>query len=128
MLDEGGSGSVYEHPGRSASGYFKLSHRYWLDGWCDLLDLPAKATLLILLSRRPGADLPHERVMAWYGISADTFGRGVKKLSAADLIDVKVVTRKAPLSPLGYTWEQRYTPLPPFARINPPSRVERAAK
>lgn len=117
LLREDGSGEPYTHPGK-AGHYFKLSHRYWLDGWCDQLDLPAKAALLILLSRKAGSDLPQERAPQWYGISADTLGRGLHTLQERNLVRVSVTTKKAPLSPIGYSWEQRYWLLPPFQKTD----------
>lgn len=116
LLAEDGSGKPYSHPGRSGN-YFKLPHAFWLDGWCDIFDLPTTAALLILLSRRPGTVLPQERAPEWYGISADTLGRGLKGLREHDLVRVTVIKKQEPLSPVGYTWEQRYNLLPPFARL-----------
>jgi hypothetical protein len=127
LLQDDGSGAAYVHPGQGTTGYFKLSHSYWLDGWCDELDLASKAALLILLSRRPGDDLPQERVPEWYGVSADSFARGVKRLETSGLLRIDITTKKAPLSPLGYTWEHRYTLLSPFARATPSKRKRRAA-
>lgn len=115
LLKEDASGDDYAHPGK-AGNYFKLSHEYWLEGWCDRLDLASKAALLILLSRVPGSDLPQERAPQWYGISADTLGRGLRRLQTENLVRIKVVTKQAPLSPIGYSWEQRYWLLPPFMK------------
>ncbi|MDQ5822208.1 MAG: hypothetical protein M3540_12275 [Actinomycetota bacterium] len=121
LLKEDGSGTPYSHPGK-AGNYFKLSHRYWTDEWCDRLDVPAKAALLILLSRQPGNDLPQERASKWYGISSDTLGRGLKTLRENGLVRVRVRQKQAPLSPIGFSWEQRYTLLAPFNRPTPKSR------
>ena len=115
LLREDASGEDYTHPGKSGN-YFKLSHEYWLGGWQAKLDLPAKAALLILLSRKPGSDLPQERAPEWYGISADTLGRGLRTLQDHNLLRTSVLTKQAPLSPLGYSWEQKYWLLEPFAR------------
>jgi hypothetical protein len=117
LLREDGSGATYTHPGK-AGNYFKVPHAYWLDGWCDVLDFPAKVTLFILLSRQPGADLPQERMPEWYGISADTIGRGLKSLREHDVLHVRTVTKQAPLSPIGFTWDKRYTLVGPFKRAS----------
>jgi hypothetical protein len=127
LLQDDGSGTQYVHPGKGSAGYFKLSHSYWLDGWCDELDLAAKAALLILLSRKPGSDLPKERAPEWYGISADSVGRGLSRLEKEGIVKTDVKMKKAPLSPLGYTWEHRYTLLYPFARPLPTQRKRRAS-
>jgi hypothetical protein len=118
LLSEDGSGAAYTHPGKQGN-YFKLPHAYWLEGWCDILDLSAKATLFILLSRRPGSDLPQERMPTWYGISADTVGRGLKTLREHGVLKARTVTKPAPLSPIGYTWDTRYTLTGPFTRRAP---------
>ena len=113
LLKEDGSGQPYAHPGKTGN-YFKLYHEFWLDGWCQELDLPAKAALLILLSRLQGSDLPQEQAPAWYGISADTLGRGLRTLERHKLVATSVTRKPAPLSPIGYSWEQRYSLQPPF--------------
>jgi hypothetical protein len=114
LLQEDGSGLPYQHPGK-AGRYFRLPHEYWLAGWCDKLDLTAKAVLLILLSRRPGEELPQERAPTWYGVSADSVGRGLSTLKDHELVRVTVNKKQAPLSPIGVTWERRYTLVEPFA-------------
>jgi hypothetical protein len=115
LLKEDASGTPYAHPGKSGN-YFKLSHAYWLDGWRSALDLPGKTALLILLSRRPGSDLPQERAPEWYGISPDTLARGIRKLEDLKLLQTTILKKQAPLSPVGYSWEQRYRLCPPFAQ------------
>jgi hypothetical protein len=115
LLQEDASRKRYRHPAK-AGHYFQLPHVYWTDDWFLRLTLPAKAGLLILLSRPPAADLPLERAAKWYGVSADTLGRGLRELQAANVVAADVVQRKAPLSPLGHTWEYHYTLLPPFGR------------
>lgn len=116
LLREDGSGAPYTHPG-TAGNYFKLPHTYWLQGWCDILDFPAKVTLFILLSRQPGSDLPQERMPDWYGISADTIGRGLKSLREHGVLHDRTVKKQAPLSPIGFSWDKRYTLLGPFKRV-----------
>lgn len=78
-LDESGNRAPYDSP---TTHYFRLPFAYWLDDSAHYftLSLPAKAALLIALSLKPGFKLPAERGPDWYGISADTLGRGLKEL------------------------------------------------
>jgi hypothetical protein len=114
LLQDDGLGGQYTHPAKEGH-YFRLSYAYWLDGWCDRLDLPAKAALLIVLSRKPGSNLPQDRAALWYGISPDTLGRGLRELRDSGAVLAEVETKVAPLSPTGYSWDYRYTVLPPLA-------------
>jgi hypothetical protein len=58
--------------------------------------------------------LPLEQVKGWYGISADTAARGIDVLVRHELMQWRRVRKKAPLAPLGYTYERRYTLGEPF--------------
>lgn len=84
-LDESGTRDVYDSP---STGYFRLPFAYWLDDSAHYftLSLPAKAALLISLSLKPGFKLPAERGPDWYGISADTLGRGLKELDEKGIL------------------------------------------
>lgn len=116
LLREDGSGDTYTRPdGRSvADRFFKVDHRYWHDRWFERLDLPGKAMLLIALSLGPGFYLPQERGPEWYGVSADTVGRGFAELEDMGLITYVKRFKEAPLSPVGYTEERRWTLQAPF--------------
>jgi hypothetical protein len=86
LLDDGGWGEPYVHPVHTRERYFTLPHEYWEQGLDRELNLPAKAVLLIARSLRPqGFTLPLAHAMDWYGISSDTFRRGIRGLVDARL-------------------------------------------
>jgi len=116
-LREDGSGDAYTPPGgpdTPRDTYLKVSFDYWNHGCDETLSLPAKAMLLIALSLRDWFILPSEKAQAWYGLSADTSGRGLVDLQRAGLLERKKEWKKAPLAPLGYTEEYHYRLRPPF--------------
>ncbi len=117
LLDDTGSGAPYAHGGEAThkADYFKLPHAFWLEGWNERLDLPAKSVLLIALSLRQAFSLPHTRGGEWYGISRDTIRRGVDQLRVHDLLTMRVAWRATLRSPTGATEERRYTLAGPFA-------------
>ncbi|MCX4915309.1 hypothetical protein [Streptomyces sp. NBC_00687] len=82
-LHEDGSGRRYTSPGeRVGDPYFQLAYEYWDKGWHNTLSLPAKAMLLIASNQRKlEFTLPQERIPDWYGISADSAGKGIRELS-----------------------------------------------
>jgi len=119
LLREDGSGAPYAHPGEgSGSGkrdpYLQLPFAYWLDGYYDRLQLPAKAMLLIALSLPRRFPLPAERAPDWYGISASTAERGLRELRNEGLLRTEREAKSAPLAPEGYTLVNFYTLNPPF--------------
>jgi len=112
LLREDGSGEPYTHPGTDGHPYFQLPVAYWLDQvgrWSETLSLPAKAMLLIAHSLQPGFVLPVEKAPAWYGVSADTAQRGLALLVRRGVLTRAKVPKKAPLAPLGFTTDSRYT-------------------
>lgn len=120
LLREDGSEQPYTHP-KDEGGYFKLAHAFWLEGpngssehWYQVLDLSAVAMLLIATSLQPNFALALDRVPEWYGFSSDTAQRGFATLGRHDILQINKVYKKAPLSPLGYTFENRYRLNPPF--------------
>lgn len=120
LLREDGSERPYTHP-KDEGGYFKLPHAFWLEGppgseehWYQVLDLPAVAMLLIASSLQPNFALALDRVPEWYGFSSDTAQRGFATLGQHEILQINKVYKKAPLSPLGYTYENRYRLNPPF--------------
>jgi hypothetical protein len=127
LRQDDGSGAEYQHPSAASRGYFQLPHAYWLDGWCDRLDLAAKAVLLILLSRLPDSELPQERAASWYGISSDTLLRGLQSLNTHQLLATRTLKKAAPFSPIGFSWEKRYTLLAPFEPPPPRPKPKRDA-
>ncbi len=117
LLDDTGSGDPYLHGSDSGArpDYFKLPHTFWLEGWNERLDLPAKSVLLIALSLRQAFSLPHERGGEWYGISRDTIRRGVDQLREHELLTMRVTWKATIRSPTGATEERQYTLIGPFA-------------
>lgn len=128
MLREDGSGAPYVHPGTAREVHFKVPHALWTAGpdaehrWYEVLSLPELAVLLIARSLGDRFRLPIESANAWYGISADTATRGLHGLVTHGLLEVRTIYKPAPLSPLGYTEERRYTLQPPFGPIGVRSR------
>jgi hypothetical protein len=62
LLREDGSGNAYTRPGKGNTDRFlRLSHRFWLNGWYERLDLPATAMLLVALHEKHNFELPAER-------------------------------------------------------------------
>lgn len=114
LLADDGEGGPYVHPHGAGAQYLKLPYVYWLGGYHRSLDLPSKAVLLIALSLGDGFALPAEKVRNWYGISPDTFERGVKTLRAQGLLEVRQAAKPAPRTEAGFTIENHYTLRPPF--------------
>jgi hypothetical protein len=123
LLQEDGSGQPYRHPGEHGSEarghYFKLPHAYWEGNFPNRMSLPGRAVLLIALSLRDDFVLPTERGARWYGLSRDTVRKGLRELRLLGLLDMKEITRPAPLSALGYTQERHYTLRAPFGAVQP---------
>jgi hypothetical protein len=131
LLRPDGTGEPYTRPkGTNESDRFlNLSHRFWTEDWHRKLDLSATAMLLVALHEKPGFELVTERVPAWYGWSADTAERGLKKLQDHGLILVEKRVRKAPLAPNGITVRNAYTLTGPFAAAPPqPSPITAKSK
>lgn len=122
LLDEGGHGGVYDHPGPAKQPYLKVAYPYWEASWHLKLDLRAKAVLLIALSLDDGFVLPIERAPDWYGISADTTNRGLLELRDAGLLDLQLTTKTAPLAPDGIAQESTTGSRRPSGRCASPSR------
>lgn len=111
LLREDGSGVPYTHPGVQKEPYLQVPVSYWLSGekWCSTLSLPAKAMLLVALSLEPGFVLPTEQAPNWYGISPDTAQRGLRELLDREALEQTKQQKSAPLAPLGYTEDRRFT-------------------
>ncbi|MEZ5378222.1 MAG: hypothetical protein R2733_17070 [Acidimicrobiales bacterium] len=120
LRKEDGSGDAYELPAHAKDRYLQLPAAFWTQGpdeehrWYLTLTLPEIAMLLIARSLGDGFRLPLENVHDWYGISADTAARGLHGLESRGLIEITKFYKKAPLSPVGYTAENRYTLQSPF--------------
>jgi hypothetical protein len=126
ILYEDGSGRPYRHPGEQGAAdrghYFKLPYTYWRGNFENRISLPAKAVLLIALSLRDDFILPTARGVQWYGLSRDTVRKGLRDLRLLGLLSVRQVPKIAPLTPLGYTLERRYTLSGPFTRASLPDQ------
>lgn len=124
LLQEDGSRRPYDHtPGSAGEPYFRLPHAFWLSGpaassrWYQVLSLPEIAMLLIARSLGDEFRLPTESVPGWYGISADSAHRGLHGLEEHGLLSIEKRYKDAPLTPQGYTAENRYTLQPPFGPV-----------
>ena len=124
VMREDGSGRPYA-PGTAGGPYLRLPFAYWADNWCGILTLPEKAVLLIALSLLDDFYLPQEKGPSWYGLSADTVGRGLRGLKDDGLLTERVLQKAAPGAPLGYTQQHHYTLRGPFG---PQGKVSGSAK
>lgn len=117
LMREDGSGDPYTRPSGTAreDRFLKLSHAFWLDGWCERLRLPGLAMLLVALSEKPGFHLPAEKMPEWYGWSADTAERGLGELIDAEILHKIPQRRTEPLSASGFSIINHYYLQPPFA-------------
>ena len=123
LLDEGGSGAEYTRPGGQAGQrYFKLPYSYWLGepAPCGLLELPAKAMLLVALSLKSPFYLPLGSVPEWYGFSRDTAQRGFGELIERGLVSFHDKVVAAPLAPSGSTRRRYYSVSAALAEAIPP--------
>ncbi len=121
LLREDGSGQPYHHPGSKVPGqsqaegnYLQLPTAFWTERWHQRLSLPAKAVLLIALSLSDDFCLLQERAPEWYGISADSLGRGLRTLRDEGLLSTRAVRKAAPLTSQGHTIQLHYTLQHPF--------------
>jgi hypothetical protein len=117
VLHEDGSGEEY-----GSGVYLRLPFGYWEENWCGRLTMPEKATLLIALSLADDFYLPQEKASSWYGISADTLGRGLRSLKKHGLLNERVLAKSAPGAPEGYTQDHHYTLCPPFGPVGKSSK------
>jgi hypothetical protein len=124
VLREDGSGRRYA-AGTAGGLWLHLPFAYWEDNWCGILTLPEKAVLLIALSLLDDFYLPQEKGPSWYGLSADTMGRGLRGLKDHGLLTERVLQKAAPGAPHGYTRQHYYTLRAPFG---PQGKVSGSAK
>ncbi len=115
LLREDGSDDPYTRPQTNTDPYFKLSYDYWTKAYFDTLSLPAKALLLIVLSRPNELYLPLEQAKPWYGISADTAQRGLAELRDKDLVAARTEWVQEARSETGWIEKRFYTPAGNFA-------------
>jgi hypothetical protein len=130
-LCEDGSSDPYTRP---TSAFMSIGHQLWTDGpsaeerWYQVLDLAELAVLIIGHMNSDDFALPAERVPEYYGISADTFQRGVTGLKGHGLLDDRWSRKAEPLAPTGYTYERRYTLAAPFGPMGVTSRASGASR
>jgi hypothetical protein len=95
LLDDGGSREAYKLPHRDKEMYVKVPPELWKLNWWPLLSAPGLAVLLALLEWQPH---PPTGKPMWiapsvkdkrYGLSPDTWTRGVAELSRLGLITVE---------------------------------------
>lgn len=124
VLREDGTGATYTKPaGGSRDPYLNLPHEYWLGGWHQKLALPAKAVLLISLSRDRTFYLPHDQAADWYGLARDTIRTGLNDLQDHKLLEL-VGTRYIPslASPTGWTPRNYYELRGPYRKPDKDNR------
>jgi hypothetical protein len=121
-LMEDGSGRTYDRPTGAGGGYFYLPAEYFTTRWHTQLKLPGKTALFLALAQAPTFDLPLEQAVNWYGISADTLGRGFAELQDLGLVKIWQRKKLAPNSRYGVTTVNHYALTGPFAR--PPIKRE----
>lgn len=82
---------------------------------------------MLLIARTMGNEfrMPTESAPDWYGISADSAYRGLHGLQTHGLLSIEKRYKEAPLSPQGYTAENRYTLQAPFGPM-PVSQRQRS--
>ncbi|WP_344812880.1 hypothetical protein [Microlunatus aurantiacus] len=115
LLREDGSGQPYDHPHDQGETWLQLPYSYWTKGWYKKLSLPAKALLLVALSRPDGFVLPAERGPAWYGISPDSTERGLRELANHGILDYGQGWTKNQRSETGWIEQRQYRLLGDFS-------------
>ena len=115
---EEGDGKPYERSGGAGRPYLQLPLEYWRDDWDRLLTLPAKAMLLVLLSREDWSELNLEHVPERYALKRDTAERGLHELKRLDLLEQRIEDRPRPLTVSGFQRIVRYRLRPPFGPLS----------
>jgi hypothetical protein len=100
-----GSDQVYTHPGEAASAakaqgcfdrselYVQLPPTLWTNGWAAIMTAPGLAMLLVMLlltrnASEQGIWINPSQARARFGLSADTWTRGVAELRHYDLLAI----------------------------------------
>lgn len=112
-LHDSGNGSSYE----KTSDYLTIPLEYWTEDIWLTLGLPAKAVLLIFLSLPAQSYLPQNQVSKWYGISADTLGKGVKQLKELGFLEISVKQEDDFLVASKFRTQHYYTLKSPFQQM-----------
>lgn len=110
LLREDGSGEPYDRPrgDTEENRFLQIPATFWTKGYDETLDLPSLALLLVVAREKNWSTFPAEKAPEWYGWSADTHERGLKKLVQLGLVERREHYTKAPLSPLGVTMAYQY--------------------
>ncbi|MBL3667475.1 hypothetical protein JL475_16060 [Streptomyces sp. M2CJ-2] len=110
LLREDGSGAPYDRPvGQTEQDlYLQIPSSFWTKGYDEKIDLPALALLLVVLREKNWSKFPAEKAPDWYGWSADTHERGLKKLLDLGLVERREQYTKAPLAPSGVAMAYQY--------------------
>lgn len=128
LCREDATGASYTNPdGKTLRNrYLSLPFEYYSsnDRWFRRLQLHEKALLLIALSLDNSFILPQHLAPAWYGISKETAGRGLRGLEGRGLIEFEAKHVREPLSDTGWREERRYTLRPPFGPRPPATSKE----
>jgi hypothetical protein len=122
VLDDAGRRIAYTPPsgkGGAHEWFIRVPLEYWRQGWHKQLSLPAKATLLVCLTRPPEFDLPLRQNAAWFGVSQDTLAKGLAELQDRELLAARKVSKKAPGLRHGYTVAHHYALIGPFKKGRP---------
>ncbi|MTD47725.1 hypothetical protein GKE82_26345 [Conexibacter sp. W3-3-2] len=121
LLREDGSRTPYTHPGATdehravpEGNYLQLPYAYWRMAYDERLSMSAKLVLLICVSLQDEFILPVTHAAKWYGLSATRIHDGLTQLRHLDLLEMRVVSRPAPLTERGVTFERYYTLKPPL--------------
>ncbi|MFI6063516.1 hypothetical protein [Streptomyces sp. NPDC051286] len=111
LLREDGSGKAYDRPrGESEEERFlQIPASFWTKGYDQKIDLPGLALLLTIAREKNWSTFPAEKAPDWYGWSADTHERGLKKLLDLALVKRREHYTKAPLAPSGVVMAYQYT-------------------
>ncbi len=113
LMDESGSHEVYIHPAHRGDRYFRLPVAYWLDTdnhWSATLGLPAKAMLLVALSRSDRDSFCRSRKSrTGTGCLQTPPSAGSQNLCRRKVLGRARVPKKAPLAPQGLTYDTHYT-------------------
>ncbi|MEV0115636.1 hypothetical protein AB0H77_20710 [Streptomyces sp. NPDC050844] len=110
LMREDGSGRPYDRPdGKTEENrYLQIPAAFWTTGCDERLDLPGLALFLVVAREKNWSAFPAEKAPEWYGWSADTHERGLKKLVSLELVERREYFIKAPFAPLGFTKTYQY--------------------
>ncbi|WP_369217535.1 hypothetical protein [Streptomyces flavofungini] len=110
LLREDGSGDDYDRPvgDTEENRFLQIPTTFWTLGRDEQLDLPGLALFLVVAREKNWSTFPAEKAPEWYGWSADSHERGLKKLVALGYVERREHRTKAPLSPLGFTVAHQY--------------------